>query len=165
MARHDAVGPLLGPARGARAFAVPPGNRGVLKQALLRVGWPVQDVAGYHDGAALPIELVAGLDVRAYQAEAAEAFYLGGSAAGGSGVVVLPPGSGKTVVGLAAMARVRQRTLVLTTSRTSATQWHRELLSKTSLTLDQVAEYGAGRRTTASRRTRTSTSCASTTGG
>ncbi|MBW6456163.1 MAG: DEAD/DEAH box helicase, partial [Trueperaceae bacterium] len=132
--------------RGARAFAVPLGNRGVLKQALLRVGWPVQDVAGYHDGAALPLALVDGLDVRAYQEEAAEAFYQGGSAAGGSGVVVLPPGSGKTIVGLAAMARVRQRTLVLTTSRTSATQWRRELLSKTSLTPDQVASFGAGRR-------------------
>ena len=146
VARHEAVAPLLGAARGARAFAVALGHRGVLKQALLRVGWPVQDVAGYHDGAALPMELADDLDVRAYQAEAAEAFYLGGSAAGGSGVVVLPPGSGKTVVGLVAMARVAQRTLVLTTSRTSANQWRRELLAKTSLALDEVGEYGAGRR-------------------
>ncbi len=144
--RHEEVAPLLGTARGARAFAIALGNRGVLKQALLRVGWPVQDVAGYHDGAALPLSLAADLDVRAYQAEAAEAFYLGGSAAGGSGVVVLPPGSGKTVVGLVAMARVGQRTLVLTTSRTSTSQWRRELLAKTSLTADQVGEYGPNRR-------------------
>ncbi len=146
VARHEPVALLLGPGRGARSFAIALGNRGVLKQALLGVGWPVQDVAGYHDGAVLQLTLAAGLDVRGYQAEAAEAFFLGGSAAGGSGVVVLPPGSGKTVVGLVAMARVGQRTLVLTTSRTSAAQWRRELLAKTSLTADQVAEYGANRR-------------------
>lgn len=146
VARHDPVAPLLGPARGARAFAVALGNRGALKQALLGVGWPVQDVAGYLDGATLPFALADGFEVRAYQEEAAEAFYQSGSAAGGSGVVVLPPGSGKTIVGLAAMARVGQRTLVLTTSRTSATQWRHELLRKTTLTADQVAEYGTGSR-------------------
>lgn len=148
VARHEEVAPLLGAARGARAFAIALGHRGVLKQALLRVGWPVQDVAGYHDGASLALAINLDVDVRSYQAEAAEAFYLGGSAAGGSGVVVLPPGSGKTIVGLVAMARVRQRTLVLTTSRTSATQWRRELLAKTSLTPDQVVEYGATRQKT-----------------
>ncbi|MFN2322874.1 MAG: DNA repair helicase XPB [Trueperaceae bacterium] len=146
VARHDAVAPRLGPARGARAINVALGDRGVLKQALLGVGWPVQDVAGYQEGEALAIDLADGLDVRAYQAEAAEAFFLAGSAAGGSGVVVLPPGSGKTVVGLVAMARVGQRTLILTTSRTSVAQWRRELRAKTSLADDQVAEYGAGRR-------------------
>ena len=148
VARHEEVAPLLGAARGARAYAIALGNRGVLKQAMLRVGWPVQDVAGYHDGAALPLSLTSELDVRPYQAEAAEAFYQGGSAAGGSGVVVLPPGSGKTIVGMVAMAHVGQRTLVLTTSRTSASQWRRELLAKTSLTPDQVAEYGPTRRKT-----------------
>jgi DNA excision repair protein ERCC-3 len=146
VARHDQVAPLLGPARGPRAFVVALGNRGVLKQALLRVGWPVRDVAGYHDGAALSVTLAEDLDVRPYQQEAAEAFYQGGSAAGGSGVVVLPPGSGKTIVGLAAMVQVGQRTLVLTTSRTSASQWRRELLVKSSLTPDQIAEYGPNRR-------------------
>jgi DNA excision repair protein ERCC-3 len=146
VARHEQVAPLLGPARGPRAFALALGARGVLKQALLGVGWPVQDVAGYHEGAPLQLSLDPGVDVRGYQAEAADAFYQGGSAAGGSGVVVLPPGSGKTIVGLVAMARVRQRTLVLTTSRTSASQWRRELLAKTTLTPEQVAEYGPNRR-------------------
>lgn len=143
VARHDQVARLLGPSRGPQAFAIGLGDRGVLKQALLHVGWPVQDVAGYQDGAELELALAAGVEVRRYQTEAAEAFHLGGSAAGGSGVVVLPPGSGKTVVGIVAMALVGQRTLVLTTSRTSASQWRRELLAKTTLTPDQVSEYAA----------------------
>lgn len=142
VARHDQVAPLLGSARGPHSFAIALGDRGVLKQALLHVGWPVQDVAGYQDGAALDVALADGLEVRPYQTEAAEAFHLAGSAAGGSGVVVLPPGAGKTVVGIVAMALIGQRTLVLTTSRTSASQWRRELLAKTTLAPDQVAEYG-----------------------
>ena len=140
--RHDRVAPLLGGAPGERAVGVPLGHRGRIKQALLELGWPVQDLAGYDDGRALPLELAPDLQVRPYQRAAAEAFFLAGSRAGGSGVVVLPPGSGKTVVGLAAMALVGQRTLVLTTSRTSVNQWRRELLAKTTLTEDRIAEYG-----------------------
>ena len=79
--------------------------------------------------------------MRDYQREAADAFYAGGDVRGGSGVIVLPPGSGKTIVGLAAMALVGQSTLILTTNRTSVSQWHRELLKKTNVQEHQIAEY------------------------
>src|SRR6516162_5979859 len=79
--------------------------------------------------------------VRDYQRDAAAVFYAGGDVRGGSGVIVLPCGAGKTVVGLAAMALLQRSTLVLTTSITAVKQWHRELLDKTDLTEDQVAEY------------------------
>jgi len=142
LTRHDRVAPLLGESLGPTAATVPLGHRGRIKQALLTLGWPVQDLAGYHDGRALALELAPDLQVRPYQRDAAEAFYRAGSREGGSGVVVLPPGSGKTVVGLVAMATVGQRALVLTTSRTSVNQWRRELLAKTTLTGDRIAEYG-----------------------
>jgi DNA excision repair protein ERCC-3 len=79
--------------------------------------------------------------LRDYQREAADAFYLDGAARGGSGVIVLPCGAGKTIVGLAAMARIGQGTLILATNRTSVEQWRRELLEKTTLHAAEVAEY------------------------
>ncbi len=84
--------------------------------------------------------------MRDYQREAAEAFFAGGDVRGGSGVVVLPPGSGKTIVGMAAMALLGQSTLILTTNRTSVNQWRRELLSKTDVTAEQIAEYTGERK-------------------
>ncbi|AFZ68244.1 DNA repair helicase XPB [Deinococcus peraridilitoris] len=143
--RHRKVVPLLGIRLGERAVEVPLAHRGLLKQALLEVGWPVEDLAGYSDGLEFPIGLSQALAVRDYQEEAARAFYQSGSRQGGSGVVVLPPGAGKTVVGMVAMSLVGQRTLVLTTNRTSVNQWRRELLDKTSLSPDDVAEYGPGK--------------------
>lgn len=131
----------------ATRFRVDPGVRGVLKQALVAAGFPAEDLAGYVTGEPLPLSLrrttAAGmpLTVRGYQREAVEAFYLAGSNRGGSGVIVLPCGAGKTVVGLATMARVGQTTLVLTTSLTAVKQWRRELLDKTSLGPDNIAEY------------------------
>ena len=145
LSRHRRVGPLLGERLHLpemEAFALPLAHRGLIKQALLEVGWPVEDLAGYEDGLELPIALADTLTVRAYQQGAAEAFYLSGSRQGGSGVVVLPPGAGKTVVGLVAMTLVAQRTLILTTNRTSVAQWGRELLTKTTLGPDDVTEYG-----------------------
>jgi DNA excision repair protein ERCC-3 len=141
LSKHRRVAPLLGERLGERAFAVPLLHRGLVKQELLEVGWPVQDLAGYSDGLDLAVALSDNLSVRAYQRAAAEAFYLAGSRQGGSGVVVLPPGAGKTVVGLVAMTMVAQRTLVLTTNRTSVSQWRRELLSKTTLSEGDIAEY------------------------
>src|SRR6185312_17521812 len=79
--------------------------------------------------------------VRDYQREAANIFYAGGDARGGSGVIVLPCGAGKTIVGIAAMALVQRSTLVLTTGITAVKQWHREILDKTDLSDDLVAEY------------------------
>lgn len=145
LSRHKAVAPLLGDRLSETVYAVPPAHRGVLKQALIEVGWPVDDHAGYAEGDAFAVALAPSLEVRDYQREAAEAFYQAGSERGGSGVVVLAPGAGKTVVGITAMSLVGQRTLVLTTNRTSVNQWRREILQKTQLSPDDVREYAAGK--------------------
>lgn len=112
-------------------------ERGNLKQALLKLGWPAEDFAGYVDGEAHPIELdQADWHLRPYQAEAAESFWHGGS-----GVVVLPCGAGKTLVGAAAMAHAKATTLILVTNTVSARQWKDELVKRTSLTEDEIGEY------------------------
>ncbi|MFF0522808.1 DNA repair helicase XPB [Actinomadura nitritigenes] len=116
---------------------VHPSERGSLKQALLKLGWPAEDLAGYVDGEAHAISLVQdGWELRSYQRDAAEAFWHGGS-----GVVVLPCGAGKTIVGAAAMARAEATTLILVTNTVSAHQWKQELLRRTSLTEDEIGEY------------------------
>ncbi|TNY35593.1 DNA repair helicase XPB [Thermomonospora catenispora] len=121
---------------------VHPSERGTLKQALLKLGWPAEDLAGYVDGEAHPIELVEdGWALRSYQREAVEAFWHGGS-----GVVVLPCGAGKTVVGAAAMAHAKATTLILVTNTVSAHQWKQELLRRTSLTEDEIGEYSGARK-------------------
>jgi len=131
----------------ATAFRVETAERGRLKQALVKAGWPAEDLAGYTPGEPLPIALrettLAGAPfaLRAYQADAADAFHAGGSERGGSGVVVLPCGAGKTVVGMECIARAGSSTLVLTTSVTAVRQWKTELLDKTTLHDDQVGEY------------------------
>jgi DNA excision repair protein ERCC-3 len=136
------------------SFRVDPGYRGVLKQALVSAGYPAEDLAGYLSGDALNVSLrnrtISGtpFSVREYQRQAAESFYASGSARGGSGVIVLPCGAGKTVVGLAAMEMVGQTTLVLTTSLTSVTQWRREICDKTSLLPDEIAEYTGEQKST-----------------
>ena len=136
------------------SFRVTPGCRGVLKQALVSAGYPAEDLAGYVRGDALAMSLrdraASGtpFHVRDYQMQAAESFYASGSARGGSGVIVLPCGAGKTIVGLAAMEMVGQTTLVLTTSLTSVKQWRRELCDKTRLQPDEIAEYTGERKST-----------------
>jgi DNA excision repair protein ERCC-3 len=147
LARQPKLREYLGERLDVTSFRIDPAHRGVLKQALIAVGYPAEDVAGYTEGAALAIDLRTigrnGLPfhVRDYQREASEVFYAGGDARGGSGVIVLPCGAGKTIVGIAAMALMQRSTLVLTTGITAVKQWHREVLDKTSLTEDQVAEY------------------------
>lgn len=143
LSRHKKIAPLFGRTRGKTGVLIAPIHRGLLKQNLLELGYPVQDIAGYSEGTAFNIGLSSRLSVRDYQLEAAQTFYLGGSKEGGSGVVVLPPGAGKTVVGIVAMQLISQRTLVLTTNRTSVAQWQREILGKTNLTPDDVVEYSA----------------------
>jgi DNA excision repair protein ERCC-3 len=111
--------------------------RGQLKQELLKLGWPAEDNAGYTPGTPHPIKLEQnGWTLRDYQAQAAKKFELGGS-----GVVVLPCGAGKTIVGAATMAEIQTNTLILVTNTVSARQWRSELLAKTSLTEDEIAEY------------------------
>jgi DNA excision repair protein ERCC-3 len=119
-------------------------SRGVVKRLLAKHGYPVRDIVGYIEGQPLPLQLLTktrsgnALILRPYQKEAAAAF-----ATDGSGVVVLPCGSGKTVVGIAAMARVKTWTLVLTPNIVAARQWMRELLDKTDLDPELVGEYSA----------------------
>jgi DNA excision repair protein ERCC-3 len=111
--------------------------RGQLKQELLKLGWPAEDNAGYTPGTPHKIELnQTGWTLRDYQAQAAQKFELGGS-----GVVVLPCGAGKTIVGAATMAQIQTNTLILVTNTVSARQWRNELLAKTSLHEDDIAEY------------------------
>ncbi len=126
---------------------VDPLERGTLKQALIRIGYPVEDRGGFVDGDPLEVclrgETLTGapFTLRDYQRSAADAFHAGGSVSGGSGVVVLPCGAGKTVTGMAAMERVGAKTLILTTNTIAVRQWKQELLDKTELTDDQVGEY------------------------
>jgi DNA excision repair protein ERCC-3 len=147
LARQPKVRDYLGERLDPTSFRIDAAHRGVLKQALIGFGYPAEDLAGYTEGAALALRLRplarSGLPfhVRDYQREAADVFYAGGDVRGGSGVIVLPCGAGKTVVGIAAMALMGRSTLVLTTGITAVKQWHREILDKTDLTEDQVCEY------------------------
>ncbi len=128
-------------------FVVIPHTRGHVKQALIHLGFPVEDLAGYKDGARLEIEMketaLSGepFELRAYQTDSVEAFHAGGSESGGHGVIVLPCGAGKTIVGIAAISLLKTHTLILVTNITSARQWKRELLDKTTLTKDDIGEY------------------------
>lgn len=145
--RQKKVAVYLGERLSPDSFEVDTGFRGVLKQALIAVGYPAEDLAGYTEGADLAIRLRdttrGGLNfaVRDYQKEACDVFYAGGDVRGGSGVIVLPCGAGKTIVGLSTMALMQKSTLVLTTGTTAVKQWHREILDKTSLTEADVGEY------------------------
>ncbi|CAM4253753.1 DNA repair helicase XPB [Paenibacillus tarimensis] len=127
-----------------------PGKRGLIKRELLRSGYPVLDLAGYDTGEELKMELLPQsrsgrpFQLRDYQAEAVDLFHREGDVYGGSGVLVLPCGAGKTVIGIAALARLSCAALILTSSMTSVRQWRNELLDKTSLTPDDIGEY-AGR--------------------
>lgn len=138
---------LLGEKLDPTSHAIDAANRGVLKLALIAVGYPAEDIAGYVEGTPLDVNLRtvmrSGLpfNVRDYQRDAADVFFAGGDVRGGSGVIVLPCGAGKTIVGISAMALVKRSTLVLTTGITAVKQWRREILDKTDLNDDQVAEY------------------------
>lgn len=123
--------------------AVDPGCRGDVKRELQRAGFPVIDTVGYNSGNPLAFRLREGdsFRLRDYQLEAVDRFCRDGEV-GGSGVIVLPCGAGKTVVGIAAAARLQCETLILTTNLTSVHQWKRELLEKTTLTAEQIGEYG-----------------------
>jgi DNA excision repair protein ERCC-3 len=126
---------------------VDPNRRGNLKLALIKTGYPVEDLAGYRLGDPLAVELrrttTLGqpFSLRKYQREAVLAFHAGGTVHGGSGVIVLPCGAGKTIVGMAVMAEIGMTTLILSTSITALRQWKRELLEKTNLAEDQIGEY------------------------
>jgi DNA excision repair protein ERCC-3 len=145
--RQKGVRDHLGEPLGLTSVRVDESFRGVLKQALITVGYPAEDLAGYTEGASLPIVLrsiaASGspFAVRDYQQLAVDAFHMSGQTRGGSGVIVLPCGAGKTIVGISAMALLGRHTLVLTTSTTAVEQWRREILDKTELTETDVGTY------------------------
>ncbi len=140
--RHKRIQPLLGERLDDSTVLVHPSERGHLKQQLLKVGWPAEDLAGYVDGEAHPIALdEAEWSLRPYQQQAVDGFWHGGS-----GVVVLPCGAGKTLVGAGAMAKAAATTLILVTNTVSARQWRDELLRRTTLTEDEIGEYSGARK-------------------
>lgn len=140
--RHRKITPMLGVRVDEDTVRVHPSERGRLKQGLLKIGWPAEDLAGYVDGESHPIELVQnGWSLRDYQRDAVTGFW-----AGGSGVVVLPCGAGKTLVGIAAMAQAQATTLILVTNTVAGRQWKRELIARTSLSADEVGEYSGERK-------------------
>ena len=140
--RGKKVAPMLGLQLDAETIVVHPGQRGFLKQALLKLGWQAEDFAGYVDGEHHEIDLVQdGWSIRKYQELAAEGFWHGGS-----GVVVLPCGAGKTIVGAAAMAHAKATTLILVTNTIAARQWRDELLKRTTLNEDEIGEYSGSKK-------------------
>jgi DNA excision repair protein ERCC-3 len=141
--RNKKAAPLFGARVDDDTIIVHPSERGRLKQVLLKLGWPAEDLAGYVNGESHPIALRDhdGWELRPYQAEAVEGFFYGGS-----GVVVLPCGAGKTIVGAAAMARASATTLILVTNTVSVRQWKHELMKRTTLTEEEIGEYSGERK-------------------
>jgi DNA excision repair protein ERCC-3 len=133
---------------GRRDYVIEAGMRGIFKQRLLQERWPVADLAGFNEGDPLPFQLRSTMkstgkpfEVRDYQQEAVDRWFMGGQPAGGHGVVVLPCGAGKTIVSMAAMAKIGQHTLILCNNQTAVNQWVRELLDKTNLTEEDIGVY------------------------
>jgi DNA excision repair protein ERCC-3 len=142
VAKSKKLAGMLGSRIDDETIAVHGSERGRLKQALLKLGWPAEDLAGYVDGEAHEIDLAQdGWTLRSYQQEAVDGFW-----AGGSGVVVLPCGAGKTLVGAAAMATAKATTLILVTNTVAGRQWKRELLARTTLTEEEIGEYSGERK-------------------
>lgn len=145
--RSEKIQPYIKETAGELLLIVHNEFRGRLKQALIKMGYPCEDLAGYVAGDPLPIQLrESTLDgnrfsLRPYQAAARDAFWAGGHVHGGSGVVVLPCGAGKTIVGMAVMEQISAKTLILTTNVVALRQWINEIFDKTSLTPDMVKEY------------------------
>jgi len=147
IASTASVKPFLIPTDDLRRLRVLPGMRGHVKQALVKIGYPVEDLAGYVEGARLSFQLRdrtrtgRAFSVRGYQREAVDVFHANGQARGGSGCIVLPCGAGKTIVGMAVMRALQTSTLILTPHTVAVRQWIDELLDKTSLTAEEVGEY------------------------
>lgn len=141
------LAPLLGDRVAPTSFRIRHLDRGRIKQALIKAGFPAEDVAGYTEGDALDVALRsstatgAPFALRDYQTQAVHAFHALGSSRGGSGVVVLPCGAGKTVVGMGVISAVQASTLILTTSVTAVRQWIAELLDKTDIPEHMIGEY------------------------
>jgi DNA excision repair protein ERCC-3 len=144
---NNQVKPFITGQLGPNRMVIAPGDRGNVKCVLIKIGFPVEDLAGYVSGAPLEFALRETartgrpFGLREYQQEAVAAFWMRGSNHGGSGVVVLPCGAGKTCVGIGTIHAMQTQTLVLTTNTIALRQWKSELLDKTTLTEDQIGEY------------------------
>lgn len=147
ISRHKTLATLIKGRVNQNGLRIETGSRGRLKQALISFGYPAEDLAGYVQGAELPFTLRAQtltgqpFALRHYQDGAVDVFYARGDVHGGSGVIVLPCGAGKTLVGMGVMVALQTATLILTPSTVAARQWIHELLDKTTLTEDQIGEY------------------------
>lgn len=152
ISRHKSLAPYILEQQNPYTLKVEPGRRGHIKQALVNIGYPAEDLAGYIEGDVLTFQLRNPANngkpfvLRQYQRESGEVFYAGGAAHGGSGVIVLPCGAGKTIVGLSVMAQMQCNTLILTPNSVSVGQWIAELLDKTTLTEELVGEYTGQRK-------------------
>ncbi|MDA3898456.1 MAG: DEAD/DEAH box helicase [Desulfobacteraceae bacterium] len=146
------VAPLLTSRISQKQFLVLPVNRGKIKQALIKIGYPAEDMAGYSAGETTAFTIrdftLAGnrFAFRPYQQQAADTFHAGGAARGGSGVIVLPCGAGKTIIGIACMNQLQASTLILTTNVTASRQWKTEIMDKTSLGDDLIGEYSGAKK-------------------
>jgi len=147
IACSKSAGGLLADRLSGTKFLIKSADRGKIKQALIKIGYPAEDLAGYIQGEQVRFSV---LDVtragerfmfRPYQKQAADTFYAGGSERGGAGVIVLPCGAGKTIVGISCMVQLQTSTLILTTSVTAIRQWKAELIDKTDLSDDDIGEY------------------------
>lgn len=145
--RHPKISPLLGPFIDAASMEIAPEYRGSIKQLLINLGYPIHDRAGYVDGEPFTLHLQkrcrdgSDFHIREYQQQAAGSFMGSEEMEGGSGVIVLPCGAGKTIVGLLTMEMLQRKTLILVTSITAARQWKRELLNRTDIKEEDIGEY------------------------
>lgn len=152
VARQKSVVPFLDSEVERGRIKVKSGERGFIKSALIRVGYPVEDLAGYVVGEPLDFQLVdetpggEKFALRDYQRQAVDAFWAAGGVRGGSGTIVLPCGAGKTVVGIGSMNAVGAQTLILTTNTTALRQWRDELLDKTNIDPEDIGEYSGARK-------------------
>lgn len=141
LTREPSLKPFIAEPSAEDSVTILPEARGKIKQQLLKLGYPVEDLAGYADGERLAIQFKETTHLRPYQQKAVDTFHREGSVSGGSGVLVLPCGAGKTLIGLGAMERVGNATLILTPNTTSVRQWMREIREKTDVPAEWVGEY------------------------
>ena len=144
---YDGTEPSITEAEKTQCFILPLTDRGTIKQLLLKAGWPVKDEVILTDGEPLDVSLrettLSGkpLKIREYQINSAKALVGDKGPGTGFGTIVLPCGAGKTIVGMQIMDLLKTSTLIITTNISAVHQWIGELLDKTNLQEDQIAEY------------------------
>ncbi len=152
VARHKRMAPYLIRQINPHTLHVDAARRGHIKQALIHIGFPAEDLAGYTEGSPLTLKLrpltasTKPFSLRGYQQASVDAFYMGGSPSGGCGVIVLPCGAGKTIVGIGVIAALQRSTLILSPNTVAVRQWIHELLDKTTLDPSQIGEYTGERK-------------------